>query len=122
MESFRAGNLEILANAIESPPGLGFTWRGRSSDRTPGVLLRPYFAAALDEAVARGLQIELRFHELEHFNSATVSAVIDLIQDAAARQVRLILGYDGRVKWQRLSFDALRVFCRPDGLLTLAGE
>ena len=78
-----------------------------------------FFGEALDRATALGAAMEMRFHALEHFNSSTITAVIELIQEARARNVRLVIAYDGAVKWQRLSFDAMRVFNRGDALLEL---
>ena len=66
-----------------------------------------------------GRLVELRFDALEHFNSSTVGALIDLIQRAREAKVRLVLGYDATLGWQRLSFDALKVFDRGDGLFEL---
>jgi hypothetical protein len=40
--------------------------------------------------------------------------IIQLIQDARARGVRLVMSYDQALKWQKMSFDALRVFARDD--------
>ena len=36
-----------------------------------------------------------------------------------AAQVRLVIVYDENLKWQRLSFDALRVFDKSDQLFEL---
>jgi hypothetical protein len=65
-------------------------------------------------AGARNLPIELHFEQLEHFNSSTITSLIQLIQDSRARSIKLILVYDQALKWQRLSFDALRVFVKDD--------
>jgi hypothetical protein len=62
----------------------------------------------------RKLPIELHFEKLEHFNSSTITSIIQLIQDSRARGVKLVLVYDEALKWQKLSFDALRVFARDD--------
>lgn len=119
MDDLKASDLTIEVREEASPPTLVLSWRGRSADRYPGRVLGPFFAEALDLAATTGAVVEMRFHALEHFNSSTITAVIELIQDARARGVRLVIAYDGAVKWQRLSFDALRVFNRGDALLEL---
>jgi hypothetical protein len=100
--------------------GFCLTWKGRSGARTPSELLVPYFRNLLDAAAQRGkVAVEMHFEGLEHFNSSTVAALIHLIQEARGRQVPLVFVYDQALKWQKLSFDALRVFAKSDGLLRL---
>ncbi len=94
-------------------------WHGKSVDRQPGKTLDPYFDQLLDQAVRDATGIEMRFEQVEHFNSSTITSLIGLIQRARARQVKLGLVYDKALKWQRLSFDALRVLGKNDGLLEI---
>jgi hypothetical protein len=121
MENLAAGDLTIeAADAAEpaSEPGraapLILSWKGKSDDRHPARILGPYFAIALERAAERKAALEMHFEKLEHFNSSTIASVIRLIQDARARGVPLVLVYDEALKWQKLSFDALRVFARDD--------
>jgi hypothetical protein len=118
MQSLVVGDLRIDAIADEETPALRLSWNGKSNSRHPGDVLAPYFRDALAAAGTRKVPIELRFEKLEHFNSSTITAIIQLIQDARTRSIKLILVYDQALKWQKLSFDALRVFAR-DGLLEL---
>jgi hypothetical protein len=95
-------------------------WKGRSSARNPSDLLVPYFQGIFTTAVDRGrVTVEMHFERMEHFNSSTVGALIYLIQDARGRQVPLVFVYDQKLKWQKLSFDAMRVFVKSDGLLQM---
>jgi hypothetical protein len=43
--------------------------------------------------------------------------VFELIQEARAKSVPLLINYDGKVTWQKVTFEALRVFVKHDGLL-----
>jgi hypothetical protein len=113
------GDLLIEVSTADGPPRLELTWRGKSNDRYPGKVLGPFFADALATAARDQRLLELRFDSLEHFNSSTVGALIELIQRARDAKVRMVIGYDGSVGWQRLSFDALKVFDRGDGLFEL---
>ncbi len=119
IQGLQASDLSIEVQATDD--GLCLVWLGKSNDRYPGQVLGPFFDGVLQHAAAQSLPLEMRFHHLEHFNSSTITSVIELIQDARTRGVRLTIAYDGAVKWQRLSFDALRVFDRGDGLLELRG-
>jgi hypothetical protein len=112
MQSLIVGDLRIEAMEDGVVPALQLLWKGKSNSRQPSELLGPYFRDVLSTASARGLQLELHFEKLEHFNSSTITSIIKLIQDARARTVKLVLVYDPALKWQKLSFDALRVFVR----------
>jgi hypothetical protein len=118
MEKLQAGDLTIDVNAPEPPAALQLTWRGKSDDRYPGKVLAPYFSSCLEEAQRRNSPIEMHFEHLEHFNSSTISAIIRFLQDARVKNIRLVIIYNQALKWQKLSFDALRVFAK-DTLLEL---
>lgn len=113
MNDFAAGDLKLAANGQRSDV-IELTWLGRSNDRYPGKVLMPYFHCVLAEAVERGVPLELHFQKLEHFNSSTITMIIQLIQEARMRGVRLVMSYDQALKWQKISFDALRVFAKDD--------
>ena len=46
-----------------------------------------------------------------------MTAINILIRDARDKGVRMVLVFDPELKWQVLSFEALHLFERPDGLL-----
>jgi len=119
MQALKNGDLSIDVATADAPPRIELTWRGKSNDRYPGRVLGPFFADALAAASREARLIELRFDALEHFNSSTVGALIELIGRAREAKVRLVLGYDASLGWQRLSFDALKVFDKGDGLFEL---
>lgn len=114
-----SGDLRIDATVTPAPPSVSLAWSGKSNARQADLLVLPYLESALDAAAALGAPLEMRFESLGHFNSSTIASVIHLIQSARARGVRLVVVSDPRRQWQRLSFDALRVFVQPDGLFEL---
>ena len=71
-------------------------------------------STVLAAAGTRRVPVELHFEKLDHFNSSTITSIIQLIQDSRARGIKLIIVYDQALKWQKLSFDALRVFAKDD--------
>jgi hypothetical protein len=119
MEGLRFGDLAIDLLEGEAPPSIQLTWRGKSNDRFPRKTLGPFFDRVLLQAHARRAPIEMRFGTLEHFNSSTITSVIEMIQEARAKAVPLVISYDGKVTWQKVTFEALRVFVKGDGLLEL---
>lgn len=115
MESFSDGDLRI--DVEDSEGGVRLEWRGKSTARTPALLLQPFFARVIAALVGHeGRALSVAFERLEHFNSSTISALIQLIHQCRAKRVKLLFTYDGRLKWQQLSFEALRVLAKPDGL------
>ena len=118
MQGLVVGDLRIEALENEASTAVQLLWKGKSNNRHPGEALAPYFREVLTIASMRKLPIELHFEKLEHFNSSTITSIIQLIQDSRARAIKLVLVYDEALKWQKLSFDALRVFAR-DELLEL---
>jgi hypothetical protein len=119
MENLRAGDLAIdLVQPMTTEP-LRVVWSGKSSDRNPGAILDPFFQQLLATAETRHVPVQLRFEKLLHFNSSTIASLIQLIQDARQRKVALTVVFDRKLRWQQLSFDALRVFVGSDGLFTL---
>ncbi|HEY6176080.1 MAG TPA: hypothetical protein VIX73_16615 [Kofleriaceae bacterium] len=114
MQGLVVGDLRIETLENEASTAVQLLWKGKSNNRHPGEALAPYFREVLATAAMRKLPIELHFEKLEHFNSSTITSIIQLIQDSRARGVKLVLVYDEALKWQKLSFDALRVFARDD--------
>ena len=119
MENLIVGDLRI--EACESGPAapVQLLWKGKSNDRHPSKVLAPYFGTVLAAAGTRRVPVELHFEKLDHFNSSTITSIIQLIQDSRARGIKLIIVYDQALKWQKLSFDALRVFAKDNSLLQL---
>lgn len=118
IEPLAVGDLTI--DAVEDEASrVVLTWRGKSNARQADKIVGPYLEGALARSQALGGPLELHFEHLAHFNSSTIASVIQLIQTARARGARLVVYSDPRRQWQRLSFDALRVFVRPDGLFEL---
>ena len=119
MDNLVLGDLEVEVTDDPGSDWIRLAWKGRSNDRQPGKVLDPYFDALVRDAASRSVGIEMRFDRLEHFNSSTITSLIGLVQQARSRGVKLGLLYDKSLKWQKLSFDALRVLGKEDGLLEI---
>lgn len=117
MESLNAGDLKI--DIVEQDAAIQLHWLGMSNERQPDKVLKPFFAIVLGGAAASNKTVELHFEKIERFNSSTILCIIQLIQEARHKNIRLAVVYDPSRKWQRLSFDALRIFDKADGLFGL---
>lgn len=97
MNDFVAGDLTLAVNATRSD-AIELSWLGRSNDRNPDKLLTPYWNATLVEAAERNVPIELHFQKLQHFNSSTITVIIQFIQEARRRGAHLVVFYDQALK------------------------
>lgn len=113
----KAGGLSVCLRSAGEV--LRIEWAGRSSDRDPARILSPFFGDALQRAGSTGGGIEMHFEKLEHLNSSTISALITFLRAARDVGVELTMVFDPAQTWQSLSFEALRVFEKPDGLFKL---
>lgn len=105
---------ELLIEVDERESGLlVLNWLGRSASRSPGALLHPWFDQLFGVARERNAALEMRFERLEHFNSSTIAVLIQLINSAQDRRIRMTVRYDANLRWQTLSFDALKRALRP---------
>ncbi|MGV3624761.1 MAG: hypothetical protein ACO1OB_28335 [Archangium sp.] len=105
---------ELTIDVDERTPGsIVLRWLGRSASRSPGTLLQPWFEDIFMTARQKGLTVVMHFETLEHFNSSTIAALIQLIASAQSRGIPLTVHYDSRRKWQTLSFDALKRALQP---------
>lgn len=120
MEDLQSGDLHI--QVVEEAGTLRLVWLGKSNARAADRMIGPYLEGALARAAATGVGLELRFERLMHFNSSTIASVIKLIEAARAEKVRLVVVSDPRREWQRLAFDALRVFMQADGMFEVRAE
>jgi hypothetical protein len=119
MEALKVGDLTIEVTELDAPPTIRLNWLGISNERQPEKILAPFFEKVLAAAVDASRSLALHFEQIERFNSSTILAIIHLIQAARHRKVQLLVVYDPTRKWQRLSFDALRIFDKKDGLFEL---
>ena len=110
---------DLLVEARGSQAMLRLDWSGRSNARQPAAMLAPYFEVVLHRAHGLGCGIEAHFERLEFFNSSTVTAVIKFIRAARDQGTNLAILFDGEQRWQALSFEALKSFELPDGLLQI---
>jgi hypothetical protein len=118
MKILTSGDLTLEATE-DGPTGpIRVAWKGRSVERTPAQSIGPYFRDVLGEASSRGAPVEIHFEQLEHFNSSTITAIVQIIQQA--KGVPLTIVYDDKVEAQQVTFRGLHVLAKP-GLLEFRG-
>lgn len=115
-ESFQQGELKLdLRDSI-------LTLTGRSTARDPGNFLGPILTNAFKQAIAAGKALVLDFRKLEYMNSSTITPVIRLLHEAKKGSGKVTITYDGKSRWQDLSFSALTIFTTEDKRIEIRGE
>lgn len=118
MDNLATGDLVIEVDQRD-PGVIALNWKGKSNERYPRRTIGPFFDSVFKAAEENKATIEMRFEALEYLNSATISALVGLIRDLREKKIKLVISFDASQKWQKLCFDALRVFEKPDGLLVM---
>jgi hypothetical protein len=106
---------ELTLSLDDSTAAFRVDFKGRSNGREPGRVLVPWFQDLLKRVSAQGGRLDVHFERLEHFNSSTISALIQVINGAQALKVPMTLSYDDTLRWQTLSFEALKRALKPFG-------
>lgn len=116
MENLHAGELSIEVS-IPNDATVRVDLSGRSTDRNPADILVPYFVTLAGEVGRRRASLEVHFEAMQHFNSSTIGAFIEIFEHLRKEGIKHTVVFDGGSHWQRLSFDALKILEGKDGLL-----
>jgi ABC-type transporter Mla MlaB component len=105
---------DVTAELDRSAPELlAVSLSGRITIRDAGEVLGRLFQPLLASGREERRAIALHFERLQHFNSATIAALVRFIRAAQSEGVALTVIYDANQRWQAISFDALRRALRP---------
>ncbi len=115
-ESFQHGELKLEVRETT------VTLFGRSTAREPGSFLGPILTNVFKQAIAAGKALVLDFRKLEYMNSSTITPVIRLLHEAKKGTGKVTITYDGKSRWQDLSFSALTIFATEDKRIEIRGE
>lgn len=114
MTNLDSDELHITVDAA-TPGQIRADFTGKSSARDPNKVLKPWFDSVIAGASHRNATVVLHFEKLEYFNSSTIAALIQMLNAAQEKKIPLELVYDSKLRWQTLSFDALKRAIRPFG-------
>jgi len=113
MTPLNSGDL-IIEQSRSAQQTIRLDWKGRSNARRPDEVLNPFLSDVLEQARSGTAGIEMHFETLEYLNSSTVGVLVQFLHRARAGGVPLCFNYSASVRWQKLSFEALRVFEQMD--------
>lgn len=109
--------LEVSEDAAAITMG----WFGKSTMRKPGDFLTPILTDVLKRGTGSGRRVVMDFRTLQYMNSSTITPVIRALEQTRRGTGQLSIIYRRGLKWQELSFTALRIFETADGRIEIRG-
>src|SRR5690606_32912778 len=82
LDAFQFGDLKIEPMQTAAGEPIHLYWRGRSMDRHPARTVVPYVVDVIGAATLEHAAVRLHFETIEHMNSSTITALIQIIQEA----------------------------------------
>jgi len=111
----------LTVEQFDPPEELRLVFKGRSNERDPSKFLTPLFNTSLLQ-VGGPRALVLDFRNIEFMNSSTFTPLVRLLEEVRKGTTSVRLVYAAQVKWQTLSFSALKVFESGDGRVEIMGE
>ncbi|HET6614188.1 MAG TPA: hypothetical protein VFG83_19450 [Kofleriaceae bacterium] len=81
-------------------------WHGKSNQRNPRQHLHGFFHSLVGATLPQRV-VEFHFEDIDHFNSATILAIVELARDLDRCGGIFRCVYDAGQRWQKLTFEAL---------------
>jgi hypothetical protein len=101
---------ELKIDVAESQTQVLVAFTGISIARDPAPFIDPILKDAAERAEKRSKELVVDFRSLDRMNSSSVSPILRLLHHAHGGKLRLTLTYAKLLKWQAMSFAALKIF------------
>ena len=108
--SHQSPDLGLNIEIKERQADILVSFTGESKSKSPGDFLNPILQDILKLAKVGEKSIILDFNALKYMNSSTVAPLIKYWSTVKETGARLVVEYDGSIKWQKTNFSALAVF------------
>jgi hypothetical protein len=96
---------------------------GKSNERNPSKFISPILSDVLHQSDSGNKEIVLDFKELEYMNSSTITPILKILDKATReKNYRITIVYRQLLKWQDLSFSALKIFELKDNKIKIIGR
>lgn len=118
-ESFVSNLLKVeIKETIDS---IVTNWTGKSVDRNPSKFITPFLVNLLERSNEVKKRFILDFQKLEYMNSSTITPIIKILERAKNGNGQIYVIYNKLLKWQDLSFSALKIFQTKDKRVEIRG-
>jgi hypothetical protein len=118
-ESYVSNSLKLEIQ--ENTDSITTYWIGRSIDRNPGQFLNPILVKLINKGNETRKRIVLDFRRLDYMNSSTITPIIKILERAKKGKMNVTIQYSKPLKWQDLSFSALKIFETKDKRVEIKG-
>jgi len=105
----------------ESNDSITTRWTGKSIDRNPSNFLNPILVEIVNRSTEFNKRMVLDFQKLDFMNSSTVTPLIKILERAHKGKMSVTVTYNKQMKWQDLSFSALKIFQTKDRRVEIKG-
>ena len=96
---------------------------GKSNERNPSKFISPILSDVLHQSDSGNKEIILDFKELEYMNSSTITPILKILDKSTReKNYRITITYRQSLKWQDLSFSALKIFELKDNKIKIIGR
>ena len=118
-ESYVSNSLNIEIQ--ENRDSITTYWTGKSIDRNPGQFINPILVDLVRRSNEDNKRIVLDFQKLDYMNSSTITPLIKILERANKGRMNITVQYRKQLKWQDLSFSALKIFQTEDKRVEIRG-
>ncbi len=105
----------------EDAQNLTMGWFGKSTMRKPGDFLTPILTDLMRRGSESGRRIVMDFRKLQYMNSSTITPIIRAREQTRRGTGSMTIVFRQDLKWQHLSFSALKIFETPDARIEIQG-
>jgi hypothetical protein len=118
-ESFVSNLLKVEVK--ETIDAIVANWTGKSVDRNPSKFITPILVDLLERSNELKKRFILNFQRLDYMNSSTITPIIKILERAKKGNGQITVIYNKLLKWQDLSFSALKIFQTKDKRVEIRG-
>ena len=113
----------LTLDKIVDEPSITIRFIGKSNERNPSKFIYPILADALDQSAHSNKDIVLDFVDLEYMNSSTITPILKILDKVKREEkYRVTIVYRQSLRWQDLSFSALKIFESRDNRIRITGR
>ncbi len=115
-------NDDLSLEITETDTTFEIRWLGKSIDREPGKFLNQILSNLLMEGKKNSKRLVLDFHDLSYMNSSTIMTISKFLENGNDGNNDITIKYDIERRWQKLSFNALKIFQTKDDTILFEGS
>jgi len=115
-------NEQLKLEISDEPDVITVKWLGKSIERDPAKFLNPVLKEIFETANSGRKSILMDFRNLEYMNSSTITPIVKILAETGRDVVKVSIIYSKMLRWQDISFSALKIFKVKDSRVEVRGE